>query len=85
MKVLVCWNEIPEDMNFVVLDVDAATAKTLRSFHNHFVNGGDTPEGVSDAIYKYFYDDKGGFKFTKIDTPVELEGISFAVQTGFVL
>jgi hypothetical protein len=85
VRMLVCWWEIPEELSFVQLMVDAKTAEKIRSWHNIFINQDGTPEEVLTELNDFFYDSDGRFRFPKKNEPLVGVVLDYVVITGFFL
>lgn len=81
MKVLVVFDEMNGPF-FIVLEVERVFALRLASWHNHYINCVQTPDDISEAIEKFFYED-GVLKFPKVEGP--LTGtFDFIIMTGIL-
>ncbi len=84
-KVLIVWEEVPEEISFVRLEVSVEEAEKLKRFHMQFVNNCETPEGLATEINDYFYDNNGPFRFEKVKTILANEYFDLIIITGFIL
>lgn len=86
MKILIIYENVPENTNFYVLDVEPADWKWIQKTHRWYVNMSDVPpyaEKACNRLSEYL----AGKPKTEITAgqPLSLAGIEFAVHTGFLL
>jgi hypothetical protein len=84
-RVLVVWSEIPEAVYFVPLRIPYVNIAAVQRWHNHFVNGGDTPPDLQREIHDAFYNEKGEFRWGKYDLPLRDRTFDLIIHTGFVI
>jgi len=84
-KVLVVWSEIPEAVFFVPMRIPYENIEAVKRWHNHFVNGGETPPDLAQEINDAFYTPEGVFKHPKIELPLRDREFDLVIHTGFVL
>lgn len=87
-RILVIFEEIPDDIRLVILDVDKEEeVNLLRGFHNKYINSVGTEEHTQGLIAKFFYhDDHGYFKYPEIPggNPIENETFHLVIRTGMI-
>ncbi len=86
-RVLIVWSELPEKVCLVPLTVTQSDAERLINYNNQYINSCGTPDELQDQMNKFFYDEKGYFKFKdKEETgPIINEDFDLIVQCGFIL
>lgn len=85
MNVLLMWNELPEDWNFIPLyNLNAATVEKLKAWHGSYINAGKNPH--NDAMHAFFYDGHGEFMFEPLKTKeIQTEKFDLVLVMGFLL
>lgn len=87
-RVLIIFEEVPEQVRLVRMTVSHEEANMLYKFHNQYINAVDTDEDVQEAINRYFYGvDNGEFLFKDKCVDEPLVGIEFdlVIKTGIIV
>ena len=82
LKALVVFQEIPERIRFLELDVDHATACDLLAWNGKFINGYENEEEIANAIYRFFFTDEGEFFHPETDLPIADRKYDLIITTG---
>lgn len=87
MKVLVIWEELPETVQFFMLDIqNPEELDKLISWNGKYINSVDVNRQTQTDIVNYFFDEETGeLKFTSLPSPIQLNEPTLVLQTGYLL
>lgn len=81
-RVLIIWNEIPDDCSFIELNVNDEIAELLKTFHNFVINA-VVDYHLERQMIQFFYTDDGKLKFEKQSQVIIDKHFDMIIITGF--
>lgn len=82
MKVLVVWEEVPEDSYFIILEkVSLDDLELLKTFHDKYINHSD----IDEEINKFFYNDDAEMKYEQVREVLEDKCFALIIKTGIMM
>lgn len=83
-KVLVVFEDHPEETHFIQLQVTEEEADQLLRCHLQFVNSTNISQEVSDFIMGFFYNSDGKLKFNPTCEVIKDRHFDYIILTGFL-